>query len=115
MMQLNDFFGDDLEVTLPEVFTCLVCNGVIAARTPSFSTNYAHTDDKDFALQIALVKHGYFLKTWENKNVLNSDIFPYKCDCDCKHEWKEIPGGVMFEHEFICKHCDHIITVDYSD
>ncbi|MFA7150438.1 MAG: hypothetical protein WC067_05430 [Candidatus Methanomethylophilaceae archaeon] len=99
-------YWPDGRVKWPTLCACTVCGGITGIANQNIS--------KDLAYEIALMQHGYYLKDWEGHNVANANIYPYKCTCECKHEWNEIKRqGSLSTYQ--CKYCGIMVKQDSSD
>lgn len=113
MYSVKDFIdltdrGDGYEVKLPTLSVCAVCHGVVGVTRGN-----KHTNDKQLAYEVALLAHGYWVRAWEGTRTANIEFIPYKCKCECDHEWDEVTIGNCL-HRWTCRNCGHSMTVDSS-
>ncbi len=72
---------EDENVHFPTICTCSVCGGVNGMVHGGLNEPPTHSDDKELATIIALMQHGYYLKSWEGFDVANKKHIPFMCQC----------------------------------
>jgi len=67
---------EDENVHFPTICQCSICGGV-----NGMVHNGLASEDKELATIIALMQHGYYLKSWEGFDVANKKHIPFMCQC----------------------------------
>ena len=110
-MEFNELIVEQNGITkFPTICKCCVCGGVIGCSKLGMGL----VEDKHLATSLAQIQHGYYLAKWEGMNVASKDIWPFRCECKCDHEFTEESEGHCL-HKLTCKNCGIVVRTDSSD